>query len=204
MLLAPARVQRVTKRGADGVLCALFAFLPHTFLYGGRYRDFVTRFVCCYSTETASQPGDDAAREQELAELLPPAEGGGDDYGDGGYGRSAPRREGAWRHDVSSDEEYVHDYEHDYETSDDERSAAHEQPQSSAGGSGVLMQPVTPPPHEAAGGVAVGGVAALGESPVRMPRIITRVQVPLVLVALSRSDASDVLCRLRRRLSCAD
>jgi hypothetical protein len=38
-----------------------------------RYRDFVTRVVCCYSTETESEAGDEG-RDQELIELLP-AEG---------------------------------------------------------------------------------------------------------------------------------
>ena len=38
-----------------------------------RYRDFVTRVVCCYSTETESEAGDEV-RDQELIELLP-AEG---------------------------------------------------------------------------------------------------------------------------------
>ena len=38
-----------------------------------RYRDFVTRVVCCYSTETESEAGDET-RDQELIELLP-AEG---------------------------------------------------------------------------------------------------------------------------------
>ena len=50
-----------------------------------RYRDFVTRVVCCYSTETESEAGDEG-RDQELIELLP-AEGPAS-----ARSRDAPRR----------------------------------------------------------------------------------------------------------------
>jgi hypothetical protein len=132
-----------------------------------RYRDFVTRVVCCYSTDTSSEAGDATQLEQELAELLAaPEEGGGaDDDSDGGEsarGRRGARgrQRGAARGAPCDDD------------GDDASCCAHSALEEA---SGALMRPVsTPPPPGAAEGT-------LQESPVRArarARALLRCVVP--------------------------
>ncbi len=109
----------------------------------------MTRVVCCYSTDTASECDDAAAREQELAELLPPAEargsgGGGSDDDDVNVARSTSSSSS------SDGPGYAHEYDTADESEGEEAQRAHESATGGGpGGGGALMRPV-PPPAEAA------------------------------------------------------
>ncbi len=111
--------------------------------------------VCCYSTETASERGDDDA--QELAELLPPAEGVGDgsddDSSDEALRHRPPRPAGGWRRAAPGD------------GSNSDEGDNSEEGAAFSGGGGAMMRPVTPPDAAA----RVYGAVAY-ESPVRAGR----------------------------------